>query len=1139
LIPSEFNALQSTVLRYQLEREDVKAFAENFWQSQDNTREAYHSYSEIVALADSLVGAFPNICEKHLFGTSVQGRELGALKISDNVSQDENEAEVMFDGGIHGDEVGAAENCIRFARDLCTEYSVDPTITALVDSREIWIYYMVNPDGRVADDRTNANGVDLNRDSGYMWDAWGGSPGPFSQPESKALRDLHYNRQFVVHTTYHSGTEYISCPWSYRADQCPDFTHIIQLAGEYSSASGYGNMGYGQGCTGMYPINGSTKDTNYGMMGAISWSMEISYMKHPPTNEILMYYNYNKPAMLSMIEHAGYGLKGVVTDANTGDPVTAAVFIDDYFPCYTDVNGGDYHKYVLAGTYDITIVANGYETQTITGVSVTSNSSTATDFQLQPLDGQYVYKISSSHIPDNNTADEGDTPGVIGAPDDRNYSIGKNGWIVVDLQNPIPDGPGNDIVVYEGDTSPEGFTAYAGETPDGPWFSLGSGTGTTEFDLATGSVIEAQFIKIEDDGDGSANVADAGFDLDAVESIAEVSGVYIAFLGYELDEMVGNGNGYIDPGETIDMLVSLRNNGSLAANDVEGLLSTANGFVTMNNGDVLFGTMTPGQEAFGIFTFTVGANTPIGELITFNLEVTANTGAYSTNFDLSCMVGISFEDFESNGFTSFVWEFGGDADWIISSDAYEGSYSAQSGDINDNQSTSLTLTTEVIADGNISFFRKVSSEEGWDYYNFFIDNTQLGSWSGTSAWIEESFPVTAGNHTFKWEYAKDTSVSSGSDCGWVDYIVFPPIVNNAIQGYISGIVTLQGGNGDVEDVEISAGGSSINPDVSGFYTLSISPGTYDVEALLAGYSIEIVEDVIVEAGVTTENIDFTLVELAAPTIAAEVIDFNSSIVLSGTAPVCLQKSRLEKKNSRELESYNIFWQGELVGNTIDLYYEFEGPFGPGIYTIGAQAVYDEGVSELVEVEVEVILYPVDNLQAASSGTDIVLTWDAPTRGIAEYKIYRDGEEIGTTTESTYTDESVSTGDYIYEVTVIYDGNHESEPVETLISHTDAGSSLVPINTEFTGIYPNPFNPKTTISFSLSKDANVVISVFNTKGQKVRALAQKRMNAGYHQIDWKGNDEQGKAASSGVYFVIMDIHDEGLDFTSIKKVILLK
>jgi len=361
------------------------------------------------------------------FGYSVFGNELGALKISDNVALDENEAEVMFDGGIHGDEIGCSENVIRFARDLCIGYGSDPTITDLINNREIWLYYCVNPYGRIHDIRYNGNGVDLNRDWGYMWDAWGGSSGAYSQPETKALRNCMYNRQFVVHTTYHSGTEYISCPWSYRADQCHDYDHIIQLAGVYSSTSLYSNLEYGQGCTGMYPINGSSKDTNYGMMGSISWSMEISYSKHPPTSQIMLYYNRNKPAMLEMIEYSGYGVEGIVTDAENGDPVRAIVWVNDYFPTYTDFAVGDYHKYILPGTYSITVTANGYETQTINNVVVAANSSTVTDFQLQPStdDTFYGYKFSASQIPNNNTGDEGNTPASLGEPDNINYSIGK------------------------------------------------------------------------------------------------------------------------------------------------------------------------------------------------------------------------------------------------------------------------------------------------------------------------------------------------------------------------------------------------------------------------------------------------------------------------------------------------------------------------------------------------------------------------------------------------------------------------------------------------------------------------------------------------------------------------------------------
>ncbi len=1052
VVPSELEALISSGLKYQIEREDVKDFAENFWTSMDNTREAYHTYAEIVALADSLVAAFPDICEKHLFGTSVQGRELGALKITDNVTLNENEAEVMFDGGIHGDEIGCSENCIRFARDLCREYGIEPNITDLVDNREIWIYYMVNPDGRVADNRYNANGVDCNRDSGYMWDGWGGSSGVYSQPESKALRDCHYNRQFVVHTTYHSGTEYISHPWSYRSDQCPDYAHINQLAGEYSSSSGYANMEYGQGCTGMYPINGSTKDTNYGMMGAISWSMEISYNKHPSVSQIMMYYNYNKPAMLSMIEHSGYGLEGIVTDINTGDPVTAAVFVNDYFPTYTDVNVGDYHKYVLPGTYDITVIANGYETQTIIGVTVTSNSSTVTDFQLSPQDGQFVYKICSSRIPDNNTADEGDTPGVIGAPDNRNYSIGKDGWIIVDMQYPILDGEGNDIIIYEGDTSAEGFTCYAGEFIDGPWYSLGTGNGTTEFDLANGNLIDAQFVKIVDDGDGAQTVPNAGFDLDAIEAIAEITGVYIVFMGYELDETIGNNNGFIDPGETIDMLVTIRNNGSQLAEDVTGLLSTTSSFVTMNNDDIYFGDLAAGQEVSGIFTFTVDVATPVGELLIFDLELTANAGTYTTNFNISCLVGIVIEDFETNNFQSFNWQFGGNADWVISTDSFEGSYSAKSGSISDNQTSSIYLEVDVVTAGELSFYRKVSSESGWDFLRFFIDNNEMDSWSGTSDWVEETYPVTTGTHTYKWEYTKDTSVSNGSDCGWIDYIVFPPI--------------------------------SVEPPLD-----------------------------------------------PPANLTAEIIDYNSSIIISW------DNTTRSKIKSRDFIGYNIYRDGDFLTFTTETSFESIGPFGPEDFYFEVTAVYDEGESEAAEITVTIVLNPPSNVTAQSQPPNVIITWDAPDRGIESYNIYRDYELLEENViESPYEDLNVPSGDYTYNVITIYDGEWESEMSNgAFVAHTDVDNLLKPGVTELTGNYPNPFNPTTTISFSIEEAGHVSINIYNMKGQLVKTLVNEYLDSAYHNVSWNGKDNSSKTVSSGIYFYKM----RSSNYTATKKMILMK
>jgi hypothetical protein len=353
--------------------------------------------------------------------------------------------------------------------------------------------------------RTNNNGVDLNRDWGYMWDSWGNSPAYYSQPETKALRNWMYEHQFVVHTTYHSGTEELVYAWSYRPDPTPDDAHIDDLAYVYVSNSGYANLPYAQGFSGLYPINGSSKDTYYGVMGSIGWTMEISHDKQPPTSQILMFYNYNEPSMIAMIEYGGYGIHGIVTDQQTGEPIPAIIFVDDSFPSYTDPVNGDYHKYVIPGTYSVTAVANGYSPQTKNNITVTDLNSTACNFALAPNGDHYAYRIPACQIPDNNYEDEGNTPAALGAPDDVNYSIGKNGWVVVDMYQPVLDGPGMEVRIYEGDDSPEGYTAYAGPSIDGPWYFLGNGTGTQSFDFGNNNILEARYIRIEDDGSGQSH----------------------------------------------------------------------------------------------------------------------------------------------------------------------------------------------------------------------------------------------------------------------------------------------------------------------------------------------------------------------------------------------------------------------------------------------------------------------------------------------------------------------------------------------------------------------------------------------------------------------------------------------------------
>ena len=132
------------------------------------------------------------------------------------------------------------------------------------------------------------------------------------------------------------------------------------------------------------------------------------------------------------------------------------------------------------------------------------------------------------------------------------------------------------------------------------------------------------------------------------------------------------------------------------------------------------------------------------------------------------------EPFETGDFSLFDWQIDANYPWsITTTDPYEGTYCMKSGGAGvNNVISNMTVTVNIPADGEMSFFGKISCEQSWDYGYFFIDGTQMGSYTGAGNWGERKFPITAGDHTFQWQYTKDGSVNNNDDCFYVDYITF-------------------------------------------------------------------------------------------------------------------------------------------------------------------------------------------------------------------------------------------------------------------------------------------------------------------------------------------------------------------------------
>tara|TARA_Y100000991_G_scaffold49177_1_gene35399 strand:- start:2688 stop:6125 length:3438 start_codon:yes stop_codon:yes gene_type:complete len=245
------------------------------------------------------------------------------------------------------------------------------------------------------------------------------------------------------------------------------------------------------------------------------------------------------------------------------------------------------------------------------------------------------------------------------------------------------------------------------------------------------------------------------------------------------DLILGNGNGKLDAGENLELIVEVNNTGHADAYNLTANLSSLSSYITLNSSSASLPHLNTTQSQIVSFNITVDNNTPVGTNIIFPFNI--NDQIYSYQTDFSEFAGEINEDYESGDFSNYSW-LQGTFPWVVDANQiYEGSYSSRSAfNLPDGEESELSIYVNVLSPGDISFYKFVSSEFNFDFLKFKINGTKVGEWSGEdSVWSFVSFPVNnTGTHTFKWEYDKDGSWSDGDDCAWIDYIVFPPIYVN-------------------------------------------------------------------------------------------------------------------------------------------------------------------------------------------------------------------------------------------------------------------------------------------------------------------------------------------------------------------------
>ena len=312
---------------------------------------------------------------------------------------------------------------------------------------------------------------------------------------------------------------------------------------------------------------------------------------------------------------------------------------------------------------------------------------------------------------------------------------------------------------------------------------------------------------------------------------------------------------------------------------------------------------------------------------------------------------------------------------------------------------------------------------------------------------------------------------------------------------------------------------------------------------------------------------FSIIELPVPTgLSATAGDAVVSLSWDAVQARGQNANCFDRKLNpfyRTFLGYNVYRDGTLLTNqaVTDLFYEDTSVFNGTQYQYCISSLFELGESQYSDViSVTPLAAPSNLVAEIVDDNSVNLQWSLdqsialtrvrensstkvkkPTRTeLTGFNIYRDDDVIYTCQASatSYLDEDLETGTYTYHITAIY-GNMESvasNSVEVEINNVSIEEEIEGvITTALLGNYPNPFNPSTTICFSLKEAARVNISIFNIKGQRVKSLLDGEIQPGHHAYLWDGTDNDGRSVSSGVFYYTMKTPI----YQSTRKMIMLK
>ncbi|HDS08719.1 MAG TPA: hypothetical protein ENN73_00700 [Firmicutes bacterium] len=425
----------------------------------------YHSYSEVetiltnyelnyssIAKVYDLGDAWEKTVGGDTYNSNYGSRDILALKISDNPGVNEDEPNILFMGAHHAREPLSAEVCLTIIDYLLTEYASNSDVRNWIDSNQIWVIPMVNPDGHnvvytdhniwwrknTRDNNGNyswaesGDGVDPNRNYGWYWGGTGSSPNPtnetyrgtaaFSEPETLAIKEFAEFYQPVFSVSYHTYGELVLYPFGYSSNAfIPDQDILsgiaVEIASRIQNQEGTGYYTPMKSAE-LYPATGDSDDWLYGELGCFSFTVEMAKQFIPAGSETVDgICNENLNGALYLFQRiTGSGVTGKVYDSVTHLPLRAEVKVGQIdtstlTPRYSDSEFGRYHRILNSGQYTIIVSSPGYETYTSQVISVGVFRVTH-DVPLKLAGPEYISYSFTETIPENLYPEPGET-GVI------------------------------------------------------------------------------------------------------------------------------------------------------------------------------------------------------------------------------------------------------------------------------------------------------------------------------------------------------------------------------------------------------------------------------------------------------------------------------------------------------------------------------------------------------------------------------------------------------------------------------------------------------------------------------------------------------------------------------------------------------